>query len=200
MYRNRSRLYDKVLFSFCFQVELCRSIPNRSHLAGLAHSHRVVTRHTQMTCVVSQPANNYEISLMINLWCSTPKMFTLIEKHKKSWRLWLLKWCKFFGGHTVYCYQLGDFKGDRWLAALLLQVTYFAYRLPPPWWTLARTRRNTAWSRISAAAARAHARRPGSRCGGWPAFGSWTCGCSSWDPRWTTGRRSLSRDERERVT
>lgn len=66
-----------------------------------------------------------------------------------------------------------------------------SYRLLPPWWTWAPKRRNTAWSRISAAEARARAARPGSRCAGWPAFGSWMCDCSSSDPHWTMGRHSL---------
>lgn len=67
------------------------------------------------------------------------------------------------------------------------------YHHLPPWWTWARKRQNTALSRISAAAARARATPPGSHCEGWPAFGSWMCGCFFWDPRWTTGRHSLQR-------
>lgn len=67
------------------------------------------------------------------------------------------------------------------------------YRHLPPWWTWARKRQNTALSRISAAAAHARATPPGSHCEGWPAFGSWMCGCFFWDPHWTTGRHSLQR-------
>lgn len=69
----------------------------------------------------------------------------------------------------------------------------FTYHHLPPWWTWARTQRNTALSRISAAGVRARAAPPGSHCEGWPAFGSWTCDCFFWDPRWTRERHSLRR-------